>query len=81
MIREYDRLLRDSELEQLILVNKTRRVTGEEVYARMLNLRVILEYQNGGRWAALHPAVLAVPWLQRAFAAAESEAAATLQNG
>lgn len=76
LIREYDRLLRDSELEQLILVNKTRRVTGEEVYARMLNLRVILEYQNGGRWAALHPAVLAVPWLQRAFA--ESEAAATL---
>lgn len=73
LIREYDRLLRDSELEQLMLVNKTQRVTGEEVYARMLNLRVILEYQNGERWAALHPAVLAVPWLQRAFAEAESE--------
>lgn len=79
LIREYDRLLRDSELEQLILVNKTRRVTGEEVYARMLNLRVILEYQNGERWAALHPAVLAVPWLQRAFA--KADAAASPQNG
>jgi hypothetical protein len=69
LTREYDRLLRDDELEFLKRVNDTRRVTGEEVYARMLSLRLILEYQNGERWAALHPAALAVPWLKRALQA------------
>lgn len=64
LIREYDRLLRDSEIEQIKWVREKHRVTGEEVYARMLNLRLILEYQNGKRWADLHPAVMEISWVQ-----------------
>lgn len=65
LIREYDRLLRDQEFPQVKWVNENHRVTGEEVYARMLNLRLILEYQNGERWADLHPAVTRIPWVQK----------------
>ncbi|MFA7242286.1 MAG: hypothetical protein WC091_19415 [Sulfuricellaceae bacterium] len=65
LIREYDRLLRDQEFPQIKWVNENHRVTGEEVYARMLNLRLILEYQNGERWADLHPAVTRIPWVQK----------------
>lgn len=65
LIREYDRLLRDKEFEQIQWVRENRRVTGEEIYARMLNLRLILEYQNGERWADMHPAVMEIPWVKK----------------
>lgn len=81
LTRDYERMLQNSEIKALFWVHKNKRVTGELIYARSLSERIILEYQNGVRWAALHPAVLAVPWLQRAFAEAEAEEAATPQNG
>lgn len=65
LIREYDRLLRDDEWEKLIWVKNHRRVTGDENYARLLNLRLILEYQNGERWADIHPAVMQIPWVAK----------------
>ncbi|UOG91093.1 MAG: AAA family ATPase [Candidatus Thiothrix sulfatifontis] len=65
LIREYDRLLRDDEFEKLAWVRANRRVTGDESYARLLNLRLILEYQNGGRWADVHPAVMQIPWVEK----------------
>jgi len=65
LIREYDRLLRDDEFEHVKWVRENHRVAGEEVYARMLNLRLILEYQNGERWADLHPAVLEISWVKK----------------
>ncbi len=81
LTRDYERMLQNSEIKALFWVHKNQRVTGEPIYARSLSERIILEYQNGVRWAALHPAVLAVPWLQRAFAEAETEEAAIPQNG
>lgn len=65
LIREYDRLLHDDEFDKLQWVRANRRVTGDESYARLLNLRLILEYQNGERWADLHPAITHIPWVQR----------------
>jgi hypothetical protein len=65
LIREYDRLLREDEFPQVKWVKENHRVSGEEIYARMLNLRLILEYQNGERWADLHPAVIQIPWVQK----------------
>ncbi|MDI9336643.1 MAG: hypothetical protein QM520_06415 [Gammaproteobacteria bacterium] len=65
LIREYDRLLRNEEIEKLEWVIAHRRVTGDEYYARLLNLRIILEYQNGDRWAGVHPAVLQIPWVKK----------------
>lgn len=64
LIREYDRLLRDVEIEQLKWVLKHRRVTGDEAFARMLYLRLILEYHNGERWANLHPAIMQISWVR-----------------
>jgi len=65
LVREYDRLLRDDEFEQVIYVNKNHRAPREAAYFRMLNLRLILEYQNGETWADLHPAVLEISWVKK----------------
>lgn len=64
LIREYDRLLRNDEFDQLKWVKENKRVTGDQSYERMLNLRIILEYQNGKRWADLHPAIIHIPWVK-----------------
>lgn len=67
LIREYDRLVRDNEIEQMRWVSSNQRVQGDDAYTRMLNLRIILEYQNGERWADLHPAVIEIPWVKKAL--------------
>lgn len=64
LIREYDRLLRDGEIEQLKWVQKHKRVTGDAAFERMLFLRLILEYHNGDRWADLHPAITQISWVK-----------------
>jgi hypothetical protein len=38
-------------------VSRQKHVLADTKYARLLQLRLILEYQNGQRWADLHPAV------------------------
>lgn len=64
LIREYDRLLRDDEIEQLKWVQENKRVTGDKIFERMLFLRLILEYHNGERWADLHPAITHISWVK-----------------
>ncbi|MCP4697795.1 MAG: AAA family ATPase [Gammaproteobacteria bacterium] len=66
-VREYDRFLRDKDLDTLRKVAQNKRVQADEEYARLLNLRVILEYQNGNRWADLHPAVREISWVREAL--------------
>ena len=63
LVLAYDRLVRNDELENLRFVAKEKRVTGDESYSRLLNLRLVLEYQNGKRWAGIHPAVLRIAWV------------------
>lgn len=72
LIREYDRLVKSEELEQLEWVHSNKRVTGDETYARLLHHRLVLEYQNGERWAALHPAVTQITWLKQHLTNAQS---------
>ncbi|MFN3763268.1 MAG: hypothetical protein ACK4WK_08730, partial [Anaerolineae bacterium] len=67
--REYDRLVQDSDLDRLAFVARERRVPGDEVSARLLHLRLVLEYQNDERWANLHPAVRATPRLRNLLGA------------
>ncbi len=67
--REYDRLVQDSDLDRLVSVARERRVLGDEVSARLLHLRLVLEYQNDERWANLHPAVRATPRLRNLLGA------------
>ncbi|MBI2955614.1 MAG: hypothetical protein HYY30_14960 [Chloroflexi bacterium] len=69
LIRDYDQLVRDEDIERLRQVHRLRRVAGDDIPGRLLHLRLVLEYQNHQRWADLHPAVLAIPrvreWLER----------------
>jgi len=64
LVLAYDRLVRNDELENLQFVIDEKRVTGDESYSRLLNLRLVLEYQNGERWAGIHPAVLRIGWVK-----------------
>jgi hypothetical protein len=63
LVREFDRLIQETDIVALKAVAETQRVTGEEGFARLLHNRVIHEYQNGERWADLHPAVREIKWV------------------
>lgn len=64
LILAYDRLVRNDELANLQFVIDEKRVTGDESYSRLLNLRLVLEYYNGKRWAGVHPAVQRIAWVK-----------------
>lgn len=68
LIREYDRLLRNHDIDDLKWVKTYQRAQADEAHARLLNLRLILEYQNGERWADLHPALEQIGWVRQALA-------------
>jgi hypothetical protein len=57
LVREFDRKIREDDVNLLRQVSQKRYVPADEKYARLLHLRLILEYQNHERWADLHPAV------------------------
>ena len=65
-VREFDRLLREEDLESLRYVRQNRR-TADAKFSRPLNLRLIHEYQNSERWADLHPALQRLPWVEEAL--------------
>jgi len=66
-VREFDRFLREADFESLRYVRKHQRVTADTMFSRPLQLRLIHEYQNGERWAALHPALQRLPWVEEAL--------------
>ncbi|WP_417914432.1 hypothetical protein [Candidatus Electronema sp. JM] len=77
---EYDRLIRSDDLPILRRIQQEGRIQvqgGDEKAGRLLNLRLVLEYQNddpqGERWAALHPAAAEIPWVKAALAAAAGD--------
>lgn len=57
MAKEFDRILRDEDLPLLARISQTQRLSGNEAENRLLNLRLVHEYENGDRWADLHPMV------------------------
>lgn len=63
LIMDYDRLVRRDDLERLKQVDKQKWV--DRTFADLLRQRIIHEYQNGTRWADLHPAVREIPWIKR----------------
>jgi len=65
LIREYDRLVKEDDIQLLKRVNETKRLDGS--FADLLGLRVIHEYRNGDTWYDLHPAVRAISWIDRAL--------------
>ncbi|MCI0696121.1 hypothetical protein L0337_29485 [candidate division KSB1 bacterium] len=57
LIRQYDRLVKDADLPRLIKVHREKRLPGDPEYSFLPYHLIVLEYQNGERWADLHPAV------------------------
>lgn len=64
LIKDYDRTLRNADIDALRQVHREQRVQADKRFERLLNLRTVLEYENGERWAAVHPAVLAIGWVK-----------------
>jgi DNA polymerase III delta prime subunit len=68
--KEYDRLIRSSDIAYFRTIKENKRIQGgDEEAGRVLNLRLVLEYedQNGDRSAALHPAVAGIPWVKKSL--------------
>ncbi|MEI7869294.1 MAG: hypothetical protein WCI11_15510 [Candidatus Methylumidiphilus sp.] len=63
LIMDYDRLVRRDDLPRLKQVDEQKWV--DRTFADLLRQRIIHEYQNGERWADLHPAVREIPWIKR----------------
>ncbi|MGP8329722.1 MAG: hypothetical protein ACT6FF_05345 [Methanosarcinaceae archaeon] len=61
MAINYDKLIQEDDLELLHKIDETHLLPQDEKTARLLYLRVVLEYQNHKRWPGLHPAVYLSP--------------------
>jgi len=71
---EYDRLIHSNDIPIFRRIQQEQRIQGgDEDAARLLNHRLVLEYQNGTRWADLHPAAAEIPWVKEALAADTDE--------
>jgi hypothetical protein len=57
LVREYDRLVKDADLPRLVRIHREKRLPSDAEYAFLPYHLIVLEYQNGERWADLHPAV------------------------
>ncbi|WP_417911107.1 hypothetical protein [Candidatus Electronema sp. PJ] len=65
----YDRLIRENDIEHFQRIQRTRRIQGgDEKAGRLLDQRLVLEYQNGDLWADIHPIVRQIPWVKAALA-------------
>lgn len=62
--RDYDRLINEPDVAYLEKVHSDQRAAaGSDAMNRLLLNRVVLEYQNGKRWAKIHPAAMKNQWL------------------
>jgi len=57
LVREYDRLVKDEDLARLVKVHQEKRLPSDPEYSLLPYHLIVLEYQNGERWADVHPAV------------------------
>ncbi len=65
---EYDRLIHSDDISVFRRIRQDKRIQGgDEEAGRLLNLRLVLEYQNGTRSADLHPAAAEIPWVKKAL--------------
>lgn len=51
LIKDYDRTLRNADIDALRQVHREQRVQADKRFERLLNLRTVLEYENGERWS------------------------------
>ena len=69
LTKEYDRLLKRSDIPILELVNRIEQINpSDERSTQLLQDRIILEYENGKRSAKLHPICLQIEWVTNEIA-------------
>ena len=70
LVIEYDLLVKQEDIPLLKQVMLEKRIvkTEDRKYERLLMSRLVHEYRNGSSWAALHPALTKIDWLQTALA-------------
>ncbi len=72
--KEYDRLITQDDIAVLKQVKETLSFTPSDKRSNeLLTNRAILEYSNGERWADIHPAILRVSRIKRAFETISAE--------
>lgn len=59
LTNQYDRLVRDVDLEKLVAIHQEKRLPSDPEYAHLPYHLLVLEYRNGEPWADVHPAVQA----------------------
>ena len=57
LVREYDYLVKDDDIEKLVKIHEERRIPSDPEYARLSHQLLVLEYRNQERWADVHPMV------------------------
>ncbi|MDZ7267006.1 MAG: ATP-binding protein [candidate division KSB1 bacterium] len=67
LVREYDRLVKDADLPRLVRIHREKRLPSDAEYALLPYHLIVLEYQNGERWADVHPAVQETRKFQEAW--------------
>ncbi|MDX2041495.1 MAG: ATP-binding protein [Acidobacteriota bacterium] len=73
MAKDFDRILRDTDLPTLAAISKTQQLSGDkEKEENLLNLRLVHEYENGERWADIHPMVRSLRRMREFLANAEA---------
>ena len=64
---EYAHLVKDEDLPRLVKVHREKRLPTDPEYALLPYRSIVLEYQNGERWADVHPAVQATRGFKKAW--------------
>ncbi len=67
LVREYERLIHQDDLELLAQVHRQRRLPGSSQLSRLMYNRLVLPYVNDDQWMDLHPAVVAAPLFRDYF--------------
>ena len=73
LTNNYDRLVKDADLPNLVRVYREKRLPSDREYAMLPYHLLVLEYRNGGQWADVHPAVQRTPKFQEALEAADQQ--------
>jgi hypothetical protein len=70
LVKDYERLVNEEDVNLLKDVLKKKRVIKDpqKRYEHFLSERLIHEYENGKRWADVHPALKKIDWLQTQLA-------------
>lgn len=68
MTKELDRLLQDEDMPALLEVARTGLVTSYKSAGKLLRLRLVHEYENGKRWADIHPVLRELSRVKEALA-------------